>query len=80
MDVLEAGHRNIVVQRISGVCMETVYHVNDPKVAVSKDIRDQGAWDFTEEYYQRAKDVDRMAALEARIAKLEAFLDEPKKK
>jgi hypothetical protein len=85
--VLSAGKRNIVVLRASGGAMESVRHVEDPKLKLSAEQRASGAWDFTE----RDKKLDTMqkevggyaamfTALELRVATLEELLNEPAKK
>ncbi len=79
-NVLNSGKRNIVVMRASGQAMESVRHVDDPKLKLSSEQRESGAWDFTE----RDKQLDKMqkdfTALQLRVATLEELLNEPAKK
>ena len=78
--VLEAKHRTILIQRASGVCMETVRHVDDPKLKLSEDHRESGAWDFTDDDKQKVEHAKRLTKLEERMAMLEELLNEPAKK
>ncbi len=78
--VLTIGRRNLVVQRASGIAMDSVRHVDDPKLSLSVEQRASGAWDFTE----RDKQLDKLQAtvelLQARVVTLEEFINEPAKK
>lgn len=74
--VLDIGRRNIIVNLASGVNMETVRHIDDPKLQLSADQRESGAWDFTEDSKVQLANVKRIDALEAKVALLEEFLNE----
>lgn len=77
--VLKVSKRNLLLQRISGTCVETVRHVDDPKLKLSAEQRESGAWDFTDYDKQQAADRSRVAEIEARVKTLEELLDSPKK-
>jgi hypothetical protein len=79
--ILEIGKRNVVLQRASGLAMESVRHIDDPKLKLSVDQRESGAWDFTD----RDKQLDKLQAtvndlhsrfttLETRLATLEDLI------
>lgn len=78
--VLEVGRRNLVVARASGLAMESVRHIDDPKLKLSVEQRESGAWDFTERDKQLDSQREQLADLTARLTALEAFLNEPAKK
>ena len=79
-NVLNSGKRNIIIMRASGLAMESVRHVDDPKLKLSAEQRASGAWDFTERDKQLDTIQAKFATLEARIATLEEFINEPAKK
>lgn len=66
--VLRVFHRSLSIQLPSGVRMDAVRHINDPKLQLNVDQRECGAWDFVAEVYERAawekKIEDRLKALE----------------
>lgn len=72
--VLSVGNRSIRARTAYGELLETVRHVADPKLDQSKDQRESGAWDFTEDHYRRAAwtaDVEgKLKALETKLSKL----------
>jgi hypothetical protein len=78
--VLEVGRRNIIVNLASGVNMETVRHIDDPKLQLSAEQRESGAWDFTEDSKIQLANVKRIDTLEAKVAALEELFREPSKK
>lgn len=85
--VMEIGKRNIVLHRASGVCMDGVRHIDDPKLKLSAEQRESGAWDFTDESKRLLASEGRLASLEGeltalreRIATMEALFNEPSKK
>lgn len=85
--VIRVGRRNIILRTASGVCMETVRHIDDPKLKLNSDQRESGAWDFTEHDKSQLEHGKRIPALEAqvadllaRIAALEELIAEPAKK
>ena len=47
---------------------DAVPHISDPRLKLGPDHREQGAWDYTEEYLEKKKQI---AALERRVATLE---------
>lgn len=65
--VIKPGGRAITLRAASGVYLDGVRHVNDPKLAISSDLRAEGAWDFTDEHY-------RMERLEKEVAELKTLL------
>jgi hypothetical protein len=78
--VLKAGHRNIVLQRASGLAVETVRHVADPKLQLSVEQRESGAWDFTDQDKKSLANEKLLAELVERVKTLEEFINEPVKK
>lgn len=68
--VLRVSDRSVVLRIESNVRMDTVRHVDDPKLNLNRDQRETGAWDFTEEHYERAawfEQVDkRLKSLESK--------------
>lgn len=74
--VAKASHRNVVLRMASGLPRETVYHIDDPKLKLSPDIRENGAWDLSEGDKRQAASEARMAALESEVAALKATLEE----
>lgn len=77
--VIHVGKRNIVLSRASGLAVESVRHIDDPKLQMNSEQRANGAWDFTD----RDKQIDRLladaTALAERVKTLEELLDSPKK-
>lgn len=85
--VLNVGRRNIVLRTATGTPMETVRHIDDPKLKLNADQRMSGAWDFTDESKQAIANNKRLGDLESlcaslveRVTLLEGFFNEPKKK
>ena len=72
--VLRVGHRNIVLQVASGTVRETVYHIDDPKLQISADIRESGAWGFTESHKKALANEKRLEDALARLAALEELV------
>ena len=84
--VLSVGRRNLVISRASGVAMESVRHIDDPKLQLSDEQRLSGAWDFTERDKQQDKFtemaaslVKQVASLVERVTALEEFFNESSK-
>ena len=63
--VLKAGARSIRLQTASGMIVDTVRHMSDPKLQLNEHQRENGAWEFPES-----------AGLGERVAKLESTLDQ----
>ena len=67
--VIRVFHRSLSILLPSGVRMDAVRHINDPKLQLNADQRECGSWDFTEDVYQRAawekKIEERLSAIEA---------------
>jgi hypothetical protein len=72
--VVKASHRNVVLRMASGLPRETVCHVDDPKLKTSADIRESGAWDFTDEGKTIAALKADVAALQAKVKTLEELM------
>jgi hypothetical protein len=70
--VVKASHRNVVLRMASGLPRETVCHVDDPKLKTSADIRESGAWDFTDERKQQLASDAKVVALAAAVEALQA--------
>lgn len=77
--VRDVGARNIVIA-VGGVARASVPHVDDPRLKTQPERRDQGAWDFCEADRDLVTLKSDVADLKERLAKLEAFLNEPGKK
>lgn len=85
--VLSVGKRNIVLRTATGIPMETVRHIDDPKLQLNAEQRASGAWDFTEHDKKMNEMTASLAGLKAtvetltaRVVELEAFINEPAKK
>lgn len=48
--VVKVGGRSIVLRTASGMQRDTVRHIDDPKLKLSVQQRENGAWDYTEDY------------------------------
>lgn len=48
--MIHCGARNATIFLANGRRMDAVRHVDDPKLDLNVDQREQGAWDFTQEY------------------------------
>jgi hypothetical protein len=73
--MLHAGERTAnIYALISGRRVEVVRHVDDPKLLLNADQRENGAWDFTDDFKEaqreRAELGDRISTLERQISKL----------
>ena len=42
--------RNVMLKTVDGLVYDAVRHVSDPKLEINSDHRENGAWDFTDEY------------------------------
>lgn len=75
--VRHVGTRNIGLQLPTGTRVDAVRHVSDPKLQLSADQRENGAWDFTEQDVVMER---RLRLLMERIERLEgAEPAQPKK-
>jgi hypothetical protein len=82
--MIHCGHRTAVILTSTGQRRDAVRHLSDPKLKLSDDQRENGAWDFTEEY-KRVKEMektflDRMDLIEQRIGILFAKLQDQEDK
>ena len=77
--VIRVGKHALMLERISGTCVESVRHVDDPKLKLRAEQRESGAWDFTDYDKAMAADRSRLVDLEARVKTLEELLEAPKK-
>jgi seryl-tRNA synthetase len=53
--IIQAGARTATVFLANGRRMDAVRYIDDPKLDLSADQREQGAWDFTEDYRELQK-------------------------
>ena len=60
--------RNVVIRTAEGGHYESVRHIDDPKLQLNSDHRENGGWDFTEFHKQECKEREE---LRARVAALE---------
>lgn len=71
VDVLKVSERSICIKtKYSQQVRQPVRHIDDPKLRLSAEQREHGAWDYTERHKINA-------ALEERVAKLEQLINEP---
>ena len=69
--ILQCGARTVTVHCSGGRRMDAVRHIDDPKLDLSADQREQGAWDFSDDY----KDlVEFMKITTDRLTKIERAL------
>ena len=47
---VKVGGRSIVLRTASGIQRDTVRHIDDPKLKLSVQQRENGAWDYTEDH------------------------------
>jgi hypothetical protein len=69
--MIHAGSRTAVILSSTGRRLDAVRHISDPKLQLSEEQRENGAWDFTDEY-KRAREIEerilaRLDVLEERI-------------
>jgi hypothetical protein len=66
--MLQLGARTAVIVTASGRRLDAVRHIEDPKLMLSADQRENGAWDFTEDFKEaivfRKAVNDRFCAIE----------------
>jgi hypothetical protein len=79
--MIHCGHRTAVLLTSTGQRRDAVRHVSDPKLSLSEDQRENGAWDFTDEY-KRMKQMEaslmsRLGAIEQRLDAIDEKLREP---
>lgn len=72
--VLKAGARSIVITTAGGASIDTVRHVDDPKLELNEYQRLNGAWDFPETERILPELQKRVSALEAEIKELKTLL------
>jgi len=60
--------RNVMLKTVDGLVYDAVRHVEDPKLEINSDHRENGAWDFTDEHKRLEKNrqelVERIERLE----------------
>lgn len=69
--VLHTGGRTISLYTARGVRIDAVRHVDDPKLRLSVEQRENGAWDYTPEYLRLRELEERVAELHKVVADLE---------
>lgn len=75
--VRKVGHKSIVIQLAGGICVDTVPHINDPRLRLNEDQRSSGAWDFPETERDIATLKQQVESLKSRMDSLEELLNEP---
>ena len=70
--MIHCGGRTVTLQLATGRRLDAVRHIDDPKLQLNADQREQGAWDFTDEH--KAGAAFRQEA-RARLDAIEAQLD-----
>lgn len=76
--VTKIGAKAIVLQLASGLVMEGVRHVDDPRLQDGISQRENGAWDFTEDARTLIDLKKRVCDLEAKLSALtDVGSDEP---
>lgn len=66
--VTRVRHRSVSVWLTTGLRYDTVRHLSDPKLKANSDQREQGAWDYTEDY----KTQEEIKELQGLVKKLDA--------
>lgn len=66
--MLQCGGRTAVLQVSDGRRLDAVRHITDPKLRLNEDQRENGAWDFTDDYKEL---IEFRAVMEDRIVRLE---------
>lgn len=74
--VKTVSERSVVLVLTWGQQIDTVRHVDDPKLTLNADQRENGAWDYTDEHYQRAA---WEQSVEKRLSELESGIPEKTK-
>jgi len=69
---LSRSGRNLVLRAAGGGYYESVRHINDPKLQINSDHRENGAWDFTE--YHKSLETSRKA-LAKRLNRIEEVMN-----
>lgn len=74
--VLKASTRNMTLKTIGGMRYDAVRHLDDPKLKMNEDQRENGAWDYTDEFKAQQKRWDeiqeQLAQMETRVKATEA--------
>ncbi len=76
--IIRAGERNVKLRTSDGMVHQTVLHIEDPRLGLNDYQRQNGAWDFTEEYnffVNTAHEIQaRMTRVEQKLRDLEKVL------
>ena len=67
--------RNLMLRTADGQVFDAVRHLEDPKLRINSDHRENGAWDYTDHY---KKERDARDDLGNRLARLEDLVDSQK--
>lgn len=65
------SRRTVTIQIAGGTIQQSVRHLDDPKLRINSDHRENGAWDFTPEYKRREREV---LEINQRLARLESIM------
>ena len=68
--VREIGHSSLVVY-VGGAALDSVRHINDPRLKQNAHQRENGAWDFPENERDIVSLKERVAKLESLVAQLQ---------
>ena len=69
---LSRSGRNLVLRAAGGGYYESVRHIDDPKLLLNSDHRENGAWDFTE-YHKSVEIASKMLA--KRLSRIEEVMN-----
>jgi hypothetical protein len=75
----KVGNRSVLIALGGGQCIETVPHLNDPRLGWNDDQRSSGAWDFPETEREIAALKEEVGKLKSRVEQLEGVFNEPAK-
>jgi hypothetical protein len=70
--VIRVQHRGLTIMTAANGVRDIVRHITDPKLRLNPEHRENGGWDYTEDYKERQAEV---AGLQARVTRLEARLE-----
>lgn len=72
--IIHSGSRTATIYLCNGRRVDAVRHVSDPKLSLSPEQREQGAWDFTDEHYEmkkfRSEVTRKLAELDKQVSRL----------
>ena len=67
--------RNLMIRTADGQVYDAVRHLDDPKLRINSEHRENGAWDYTDHY---KKELSEREDMKNRLARIEDVLDDKK--